>query len=216
MCAHYTVMCAFVEERSQAHYGRVNHALCAAIRAMLTVRCFTFTSGPSADLALQEYRTLVCQLEHACNTSDFSLQKFWYHLHPSLRVLALLHQLVEALEIEHDGSSLSSQSSGDSPAEFMKGGEVLAVLHERMQSMAGDPVASVLYGTLFRAAGVPYVAMITRWMTLGRLDDPFKEFCVKENKFITRAQLDADYTDDYWDHRFTVRPIATKNVTDLH
>ena len=87
----------------------------------------------------------------------------------------------------------------------VKGGEVLTIIYERMQSMFGDPTAYTLYGNLLRAAAVPYISMLTQWISTGRLDDPYEELCVKESKFINRGILEMDYTDEYWERRYTVR-----------
>lgn len=87
----------------------------------------------------------------------------------------------------------------------VKGGEVLTVIYERMQNMSGDPTAHSLYSSLLRSAGTPYVEMLRVWTTTGRLVDPYEEFCVKESKFINRGILEMDYTDEYWERRYTVR-----------
>lgn len=86
----------------------------------------------------------------------------------------------------------------------VKGGEVLTIIYERMQNMSGDPTANTLYGTLLRSAGVPYVAMLKVWITTGRLVDPYEELLLKESKFINRGILEMDYTDEYWERRYTV------------
>ena len=86
----------------------------------------------------------------------------------------------------------------------VKGGEVLTIIYERMQNMSGDPTAKTLYETLLKAAGVPYVSMLKMWTTTGRLVDPYEELCVKESKFINRGMLEMDYTDEYWERRYTV------------
>ena len=86
----------------------------------------------------------------------------------------------------------------------VKGGEVLTIVYERMLNMSGDPTANTLYGTLLKAAGKPYVAMLRMWITTGRLFDPYDELLVKESKFIDRGILEMDYTDEYWERRYTV------------
>ena len=86
----------------------------------------------------------------------------------------------------------------------VKGGEVLAIVHERLQNMSGDPAAKRLYGVLMQAAGKPYVDMVHLWIRTGKLTDPYEELCVKESKFIDRGILDLDYTDEYWERRYTV------------
>jgi gamma-tubulin complex component 2 len=189
----------------------------------------------------QDYQTLLSQLEHAFNTSpQFTLQKLWFYVHPTVHTLSLIYQLV--LELggadddpagEDDASSESSfdpeeaarnealgigsaalkavlaSENGTSSGIAVKGGEVLTILWERMQNMSGDPTANAVYGTLLRAAGKPYITMLETWTTTGRMSDPYEEMCVKESKFINRGVLETDYTDEYWERRYTVCSIGS-------
>ncbi|KAG5350540.1 hypothetical protein C0989_010519 [Termitomyces sp. Mn162] len=225
---YYTAISSFVELRSHLDFGLVNHALCAAIREML-----------------KDYQTLLSQLEHAFNTSpDFSLQKLWFYVHPTIHTLSLIYQLVLELATaddspnESDDSAISSDAEDEAKNEALgfdgaklkavlseinkgdvdvtggsgiavKGGEVIAIIYERMQNMSGDPTANALYGTLLNSAGRPYVAMLRVWITTGRLDDPYEELLVKESKFIDRNILAVDYTDEYWERRYTLRDGST-------
>ena len=102
------------------------------------------------------------------------------------------------------GGSSSRGGSNPSDAIPVMGGEVLAILHSRLQNLSGDPEAQKLYETLLREAGKPYVKMLDVWMRTGRLGDPYDEMCVKESKFIDRGTLEVDYTDEYWERRYTV------------
>ncbi|CAK5280946.1 unnamed protein product [Mycena citricolor] len=226
---YYTAILAFVEQRSHLDFGLVNHALCAAIRDML-----------------KDYQTLLSQLEHAFTTSaQFSLQKLWFYIHPTIHTLSLIYQLVLELGTADDpsGDLDSSSTSSIDPEEEarnealglggaglravlsemdkngldvtggsgipVKGGEVLAIIYERMQNMSGDPTAHALHSTLLSAAGVPYVSMLRTWITTGRLVDPYEELLVKESKFINRGILEMDYTDEYWERRYTLRDGST-------
>ncbi|TFK37007.1 Spc98 family-domain-containing protein [Crucibulum laeve] len=230
---YYTAIFAFVEHRSHLDYGLVNHALCAAIRDML-----------------KDYQTLLSQLEHAFNTSpQFSLQKLWFYVHPTVHTLSLIYQLVLELATADDPSGeLSDSSSSGSDAEedarnealglggaklkavlseinkndmgvaggsgiAVKGGEVLTIIYERMQNMSGDPTARTVYGTLLKAAGKPYVEMLRVWVSSGRLIDPYEELLVKESKFINRGILEMDYTDEYWERRYTLRDGSTSSAS---
>ncbi|KZT25586.1 gamma-tubulin complex, DGRIP84/SPC97 component [Neolentinus lepideus HHB14362 ss-1] len=230
MATYYTAISSFIEDRSVSDYGTVNHALCAALRDML-----------------KDYQTLLSQLEHAFNTNpQFSLQKLWFYIHPTVHTLSLLYQLISELATADETSpSLSSSASssdledderdealGLGGAHFkaamsqMKknalgvsvesssnikviGGEVLAIIYERVQNMSGDPAANKLYSTLLRAAGRPYVTMVQTWITRGKLLDPYGELCVKESKSINRGTLEIDYVDEYWDKRYTLRDGST-------
>ncbi|KIP01630.1 hypothetical protein PHLGIDRAFT_80314 [Phlebiopsis gigantea 11061_1 CR5-6] len=231
LATYYTGITSFIEARSHLDFGLVNHALCAAIREML-----------------KDYQTLLAQLEHAFNTSpQFTLQKLWYYVHPTLHTLSLLYMLTSELASADDpvASESASGSSSEPDAEEdarnealglggaklkavlseinknsqlgmdgsssipVKGGEVLAIVHERLQNMSGDPAAKKLYGVLMQAAGKPYVDMVHLWIRTGKLIDPHEELCVKESKFIDRGMLDLDYTDEYWDRRYTLRDGST-------
>ncbi|KAJ7460944.1 Spc98 family-domain-containing protein [Mycena galericulata] len=227
---YYTAILSFVELRSHLDYGLVNHALCASVRDML-----------------KDYQTLLSQLEHAFSSSaQFSLQKLWFYIHPTIHTLSLIYQLVLELGSADDpsaeGDSSSSASTSDAEEDArnealglggaklkavlsemdkngldvaggsgiaVKGGEVLAIIYERMQNMSGDPTANTLYSTLLRAAGTPYVAMLRVWVMTGRLVDPYEELLVKESKFINRGILEMDYTDEYWERRYTLRDGST-------
>ncbi|KAI0320499.1 Spc98 family-domain-containing protein [Amylostereum chailletii] len=219
LATYYTAITSFVEQRSHLDFGLVNHALCAAIRDML-----------------KDYQTLLSQLEHTYNTSpQFSLQKLWFYVHPTVHTLSLIYQLITELALagEPSGSGSSSSSEDedearnealglggfklkavlgdinqdvfDSSSIPVKGGEVLAILHGRMLNMSGDPSARTLYGALLKAAGKPYVYMLRVWTRTGSLNDPYEEMCVKESKFINRGTLEMDYTDEYWERRYTLR-----------
>jgi gamma-tubulin complex component 2 len=192
----------------------------------------------------QDYQTLLAQLEHAFNHSpQFTLQKLWFYVHPTLHTLSLLYTLTSELATADDPSNSEASSSSASDAEEdarnealglggaklkavlseinktsqlgmngtnntpVKGGEVLAILHERLQNMGGDPAAKRLYGVLMEAAGRPYVDMVQLWIRTGKLVDPYDELCVKESKFIDRETLEVDYTDEYWERRYTVRHL---------
>ncbi|KAI0067099.1 hypothetical protein BV25DRAFT_1278971 [Artomyces pyxidatus] len=226
LATYYTAISSFIELRSHLDFGLVNHALCASLRDML-----------------KDYQTLLSQLEHAFNASpQFTLQKLWFYVHPTVHTLSLIYQLITELATADDpsGSGSSAESSTDDEDEArnealglggaklkavlsemdkgslgasgiaVKGGEVLAILYERMQNMSGDPAARTLYGTLLRAAGKPYVAMLQMWTRTGKLADPYEEFCVKESKFINRGTLEMDYTDEYWERRYTLRDGSTQ------
>ncbi|KAJ3982332.1 Spc98 family-domain-containing protein [Lentinula detonsa] len=231
---YYTGITAFIEHRSHLDYGLVNHALCAAIRDML-----------------KDYQTLLSQLEHSFNTCpQFSLQKLWFYIHPTVHTLSLIYQLTLQLGTA-DNPSTDLSSSSDSPSTSdaeeearnealgigtaklksalsenglgssnagiaVKGGEVLSIIYERMQNMSGDPTANMVYATLLREAGTPYVSMLKEWVMTGRLIDPYKELMVKESKFINRGILEMDYTDGYWEWRYTLRDGSTISGSKGH
>lgn len=106
-----------------------------------------------------------------------------------------------------------SEMGVDGGGGIVKGGEVVAILWDRMQNMSGDPTAYKLYGTLLKAAGKPFAGLVERWIRTGQLRDPYEELMVKESKFINKGTLEMDYTDEYWERRYTVRIILPSLCT---
>ncbi|KIO16136.1 hypothetical protein M407DRAFT_233494, partial [Tulasnella calospora MUT 4182] len=227
LATYYTAICAFIENRSALECGLVNHALCASIREMLN----------------KDYLTLLAQLEHQFNTAPaFSLQKLWFYVHPTLHTLSLIWSLTDELtkadSLGDDNEEESDEEVDEidaideelglaigkkgklkaldvlDDAGIIKGGEVVAVLWERVTNMSGDPSAHELYLTLFRQASAPYAEMLQRWITTGQLKDPHQEFMVRESKDITRQILDRDHTDDYWERRYVLRDGTTVKGSD--
>ena len=83
---------------------------------------------------------------------------------------------------------------------------MLRLLTRRLQSQSGDPAARQLLTTLLREASRPYMAMLNEWLHHGNVRDPHNEFLIREQKSIRRGGLEQDYTDEYWEKRYTVRP----------
>ncbi|TIA88358.1 hypothetical protein E3P99_02626 [Wallemia hederae] len=213
----YTSITAFVEQRSAMDWGLVNHALCAAIRDML-----------------KEYHLLLAQLETLFYTSPcYTLQMAFYHLQPALHKLTLVHQLAlqliktETPDIGDEGGDEAEEDSEDMMGETMKkaiaqinaeaketalesegiakGGEVIKVVWEKLMKSSGDPVAHEVYTRLLFHASQPYAEMLLSWTTSGDLTDPYDELLVREAKSISKKGLDMDYTDEYWEKRYTLR-----------
>ncbi|KAH9475975.1 Spindle pole body component alp4 [Psilocybe cubensis] len=221
---YYTAIHAFIEQRSHLDFGLVNHALCAAIREMLrdyqtllSQLEHAFNTSPSFSLqklwfyvhptvhTLSLIYQLILELATADgsedNTSESSSTSEDEEEAARNEALGLGGAKLKAVlsEINQGGADVSSSGIA------VKGGEVLAIIYERMQNMSGDPTACEIYGKLLREAEKPYVEMIRDWVSCGRLVDKYEEMMVKESKFIDRGILDVDYTDEYWERRYTLR-----------
>ncbi|KAH8804984.1 Spc98 family-domain-containing protein [Xylogone sp. PMI_703] len=212
MATHYGAIEAFVEVQSREDFGAVNHALCAAIRKLL-----------------QEYLILVAQLETQFRTNpSFTLHLLNIHTlptsHTMLQLYSLAHEILKR-------NSLLEEDLDDSEGDFddienmlenlrehgelgpgsipgkkiCKGGSVLGLITQRLGSMSGDPAARSLLTSLLRDASRPYMVMLNEWLHHGSIKDPHSEFLVKEQKSIKRERLEEDYTDEYWERRYTIR-----------
>ncbi|KAE8417333.1 Spc98 family-domain-containing protein [Aspergillus pseudocaelatus] len=212
MATHYNALEAFVEVQSRAEYGAVSHALCAAIRKLL-----------------KDYLILVAQLEtQLVNNPSFTLHLLHLHTMPTSQCLTQLYSLGqellrrnglldqdldESIDDFDDVDNILEQlkEGGDlvpgamSSKKICKGGNVLRLLTERLATFSGDPTTKTLLEKLLREASRPYMTMLNEWLHHGGIKDPHAEFLVKEQKWIKREKLEEDYTDEYWEKRYTIR-----------
>jgi gamma-tubulin complex component 2 len=100
---YYTNVQSFIDKYTNFEYGFVHHALCASI-----------------DTFVQEYLTLIAQLEHVFRKGDMTMQRFWFYVQP---VFARMKAL--------DGLTKSIERSG------CKGGALLSLLYDRYISLSG-------------------------------------------------------------------------------
>ncbi len=212
MATHYCAIEAFVEVQSREEFGAVNHALCAAIRKLL-----------------HEYLILITQLETQILTS----KSFTLHM-MNLHILATSQMMFQLYSLAHEilkRNSLLEEDLDDSESDFndienileslreggelglgnvpgkkiCKGGSVLGLITKRLATMSGDPAARTLLTSLLRDSSRPYMMMLNEWLHHGSIKDPHAEFLVKEQKSIKRERLEEDYTDEYWERRYTIR-----------
>lgn len=209
---HALALEAFCEVMSRNDYGSVSHALCAAIRRLQ-----------------KDFLILVAQLENQyLNNSGFSLHQMSLYLKKSAHVMSQLYTLAQEVLTENAliGDPIEDEDEDDDEDEFENvlaslkegpgasskgkksciGGALLSLLTKRLQALSGDPQAKDLLSTLLKDASKPYVRMLNEWLHHGNVKDPHQEFMVKEAKSIKRELLEQDYTDEYWEKRYTLRP----------
>jgi len=158
----------FVNVHSQFEFGLVSHALCGAIRVLL-----------------KEYLLLVTQLDTEFMKADLTLQKVWFYVQNSIRIMDNLKRLVV--------------ESGNK-----KGGALLNVMY-RLMVNSSDASIKDLFAFLLEKASLPYFQILKKWIFSGVLEDPFSEFIVKENKNCKKENIEVDLNDKYWTERFTFR-----------
>ncbi|KAK4207338.1 spindle pole body component alp4 [Rhypophila decipiens] len=212
MATHYSALEMFVDVQSREEFGSVNHALCASIRKLL-----------------QDYLVMIAQLETQFLANDsFTLHVLNLHILPTSHMMsqlyALAHDLLKRNALLDDETDESSDSADDfdhileqlreggdlvpgnmTGKKICKGGVVLGLITKRLESMSGDPAARTLLTSLLRDASRPYMAMLNEWLHHGGINDPHSEFLIKEQRSIRRERLEQDYTDEYWERRYTIR-----------
>ncbi|KAI4100842.1 MAG: hypothetical protein LQ339_005345 [Xanthoria mediterranea] len=210
MATYYSAIEAFVEVQSREEFGAISHALCASIRKLL-----------------KDYLILIAQLENQLITDDFfSLHVLHLHTLPTNQMMFQVYTLAQEIvkksapreddpdesvddfnvddiimQLKQDGELVP----GGMSKTICKGGNVLRLLTDRLSYMCGDPAARTLLQSLLRDASRPYMTMLNEWLHHGGIKDPHAEFLIREQKSIRREKLEEDYTDEYWEKRYTIR-----------
>ena len=172
---------------------------------------------------------MVAQFEHQFLTNpSFTLHTLQIHSTPISQVLFQLHSLTfeilrrnsndfdndddiddlddveNILESLREGKEIGAAVSG-TRSKLCKGGIVLGILAHRLSTLAGDISARALLQNLLHESSKPYMHMLNLWLHHGEIKDPHGEFLIKEQKSIRKEKLDEDYTDEYWEKRYTIR-----------
>jgi len=173
--------------------------------------------------------TLIAQFEHQFLTNpNFTLQTLQIHSRPISQVLFQLHSLTyeilrrnsslldddddledlddveNILESLREGHGIGAAVAGTRTRQC-KGGIILGILAHRLTTLAGDVSARALLQNLLHESSKPYMHMLNLWLHHGEINDPHGEFLIKEQKSIRKEKLDEDYTDEYWEKRYTIR-----------
>ena len=226
MAACYFALEAFVDVQSREEYGAVNHALCASIRKFL-----------------HDYLIMIVQLETQFLTSDtFTVHVLHIQTISTSQMLLQLYSIAQELLKKNGLLDDESEDDEDDDADdydniieslrdggelvpgnmagkkLCKGGAVLGLVTKRLETLSGDPAARALLTSLLRDASRPYMVMLNEWLHHGAINDRHAEFLIKEQKSIKRERLEQDYTDEYWERRYTIRdndvPPQLESVKD--
>ncbi|XP_020706235.1 gamma-tubulin complex component 2 isoform X3 [Athalia rosae] len=142
---------------------------------------------------LKDYLLFIVQLEAEHIRGKLNLQKLWFYIQPTMATMSIL---------AHITSTICKASA--------KGGKVLSLLYEQMNDVSGEAKSKELCLFLIRAASVPYMQTLEKWVYKGVISDPYQEvkiwtFLVEDNELIQREELPVDYSADYWEKRYAVR-----------
>ena len=158
----------FVSTHSNFEYGQVSQALWGAINALM-----------------KEYLLLVTQLDTEFMKGNLTLQKTWFYIQQSMRIMENLNKLaIEATD--------------------KKGGALLNVIYKFL-TITSDKSIKELFSFLLEKSAEPFLHILMKWIYYGVLDDPFDEFLVKEDASMNKDNIEKDFNDSYWQKRFTFR-----------
>ncbi|XP_011499905.1 PREDICTED: gamma-tubulin complex component 2-like [Ceratosolen solmsi marchali] len=137
---------------------------------------------------LRDYLLFIVQLEIEHIRGKLNLQKLWFYIQPTMATMSILNQIT---------STICKANA--------RGGKVLSLLHEQINHMSSEAKSKELCLFLIKAASIPYMEILEKWVYKGVICDPYHEFFVEDNELIQREELPMDYSADYWEKRYTMR-----------
>ncbi|XP_020277442.1 gamma-tubulin complex component 2-like isoform X2 [Pseudomyrmex gracilis] len=139
---------------------------------------------------LKDYLLFIVQLETEHIHGKLSLQKLWFYIQSTMLTMSILSQIT---------STICKANA--------RGGKVLSLLHEQtLNNVSGEAKSKELCLYLMQAASMPYMQILEKWVYKGVICDPYQEFFVEDNELVQREELPVDYSADYWEKRYTMRP----------
>ncbi|MCO5570182.1 hypothetical protein L7F22_023900 [Adiantum nelumboides] len=126
LCESYNVVSQFTELRSHFKYGLVNHALAAALRAIL-----------------QDYHALVAQLEHQFRLGRLALQGLWFYCQPMMGAMQALSSVVlKASGGSYSGAAILNHLENQAAA--LAGDNSARSLLQKLSQFASAPYLGIL------------------------------------------------------------------------
>ncbi|RKP17697.1 hypothetical protein ROZALSC1DRAFT_16048 [Rozella allomycis CSF55] len=168
MCEWYLFLKRFCDEHAKFEYGFVQHAFCHCVREIL-----------------QDYLTLIAQLEYQFNRNELTLQRFWFYVQPMQSKMKGIYSLAMSIEKSN-----------------CKGGSLLSLIYDTYICYSGDEKIKEMYCNILRVTSEPYYEMIFVWMSKGEIRDPYEEFMIKEQPEYSKEDLKEDFNDGFWTSRF--------------
>lgn len=218
IATHYNAIETFIDVQGRVEFGIVNQALAAAMRKLM-----------------YDYLVLVAQLEtQFLSNASFTLHVLNVHTFSTRNLMSQVYALAQAIptrsspacdnndsDMESDiNDILDGLQNGDLPSTsrnktVCKGGSVLGLISNRLEVLSGDPAARAILTSLLRNASRPYMRLLNEWLHHGLINDLYGEFLVKEQRSIRLERLSEDYTDDYWERRYTLRDSIPPQLATL-
>lgn len=84
----------------------------------------------------------------------------------------------------------------------LRGGNVLTMLHDSISLFSGDKNSQEIIVHLTQKAAVPYMEILSLWISKGIVHDPRNEFFVEDHESEMKVE---SYWNDYWEKRFVLQ-----------
>ena len=137
---------------------------------------------------LKDYFNMIAQLESHFRKGSLTMQTMWYYLQGWMANLEIL---------KHCSSAINTGK--------VSGGAVLDILHNKTVGFKANTKLLEFCYTVTRDACVPYLEILEKWISEGRIDDPHHEFFIEDMSASSGDALPvaADEEDDsFWNSRY--------------
>ncbi|EGR31712.1 hypothetical protein IMG5_103560 [Ichthyophthirius multifiliis] len=167
ICIQYDQIMYFSETHSSFEYGTVCQAFCACI-----------------NILLREYVLMVNQLDGEFQKGQLSLQKLWFYIQPSMKIMEGIFKMCQICE-------------------NAKGGELLSKLFGLLKSQSDKQIVDIYYFVLQKSFG-PFAEILSYWIYSGKIKDQYQEFFIQENFQVQKNMISKNYKDNYWEKKFVL------------
>jgi gamma-tubulin complex component 2 len=69
---------------------------------------------------------------------------------------------------------------------------------------------------LVHSASKPFFEILSQWINRGVIVDHGRDFYVEDNEVIERSDLPLEYSDDYWERRYSIRAEMIPSFLHQH
>lgn len=197
----------FVQIYDHPKLGRVNQRLCFEIKQFLKQYQRLVLEFENhlrrAQLSVTEMDNLIMQ---RCANTMAHLYEIANNIHTKTEERTESPSFNSFLDfvkqdLEMNGSINSSTDTNK--FNMCKGGVVLQLVTERINTYKGDSEAFQLLTQLFDAISTDYVSLLNQWLTEGQIDDPFGEFLIKKNDLPTNIFY--SNMEKYWSELYVIK-----------
>ena len=132
---------------------------------------------------LKDYFNMIAQLESHFRKGNLTMQTMWYYMQSWMANLEILR---------HYSSCINTTS--------VSGGAVLSILHNKTVGFKANSKLLDFCYIVTRDSCVPYFQILDKWITEGRIDDPYREFFIED---VSDPQaVAADDDGSFWNSRY--------------
>lgn len=208
----YVALTTFTEVFNTASYGQVLQSFVYEIRQFLK-KYIKFIDNIGHQFKFNKDFSLR-QLEQDLRTNVTSKMN---HLYEIIKTIYTLNEIrksetpknafdnfVENIRTDLQKTGSIDLLSDTTNHHIVKGGLVIQIIQDRLDSNTGDFKSNEFLAELLRNISRGYITMLNDWITKGQLNDPHNEFFISTN-LVHDFKLNNFNAEQYWDSKFVIK-----------